>query len=106
MAQQFQETSAMHKMDKVQSLPAKEDKSILEARIRTFVNWINQWRRQDFDKEGAKVSRAKRAQNFDHAHLITSRAASRGMYVHTYVWPMDMIWDGAARSKLYSLSSP
>ena len=65
-----------------------------------------QWRRQDFDKEGAKVSRAKRAQNFDHAHLITSRAASRGMYVHTYVWPMDMIWDGAARSKLYSLSSP
>ena len=41
MAQQFQETSAMHKMVKVQSLPAKEDKSILEARSRTFVNWIN-----------------------------------------------------------------
>ena len=41
MAQQFQETSAMHQMVKVQSLPAKEDKSILEARSRTFVNWIN-----------------------------------------------------------------
>ena len=41
-----------------------------------------------------------RARNFDHAHLITSRAAPRG--IRTYI-RMDMIWDGA---KLYSLSSP
>ena len=49
-----------------------------------------QWCRQDFDKEGAEVYRAR---NFDHAHLITSRAAPRGMYVRTYGY--DMGWRGA-----------
>ena len=52
-----------------------------------------QWRRQDFDKEGAEVYRAR---NFDHAHLITSRAAPRGMYIRyvcTYGYVMG--WRGA-----------
>ena len=41
----------------------------------------------------------KNTRTFDHAHLITSRAAPRGMYVRTYVYmAMDLIWDGAARS--------
>ena len=50
-----------------------------------------QWRRQDFDEEGAEVDRAR---NFDHAHLITSRAAPRGMYVRTYGYDIDMGWRG------------
>ena len=56
-------------------------------------NWIKQnyntgkqWRRQDFDKEGAEVYCARSARNFNHAHLITSRAAPRGMPACTYVW--------------------
>ena len=50
-----------------------------------------QWRRQDFDKEGAEVYRAR---NSDHAHLITSCAAPRGStYVRTYGY--DMGWRGA-----------
>ena len=47
-------------------------------------------------KRGLKYT--SRARNFDHAHLITSRAAPRGMYVRTYV-RMDMIWDRAARDR-------
>ena len=35
----------------------------------------------------------KHSANFDHAHLITSRAAPRGMYVRTYGY--DMGWRGA-----------
>ena len=41
MMQRFEETLAMRKMVQVQSLPVEEDKSILEARTRTFVKWIN-----------------------------------------------------------------
>ena len=47
-------------------------------------------------KRGLKYSRAR---NFDHAHLITSRAAPRGMYVRTYV-RMDMIWEAEPNASL------
>lgn len=41
MASLFEETLAMRKMVQVQSMPVEEDESIIEARTRTFVRWIN-----------------------------------------------------------------
>ena len=41
MASQFEETLAMRKMVQVESLPVEEDETVIEARTRTFVRWIN-----------------------------------------------------------------
>ena len=38
---QLQDTLIKHKRMQVQGLPADEDKSVLEARSRTFIKWIN-----------------------------------------------------------------
>ncbi len=41
MASQFEEVLAMRKMVQVESLGVEEDETIIEARTRTFVRWIN-----------------------------------------------------------------
>ena len=41
MASKFEESLVMQKRGQVESLPVEEDESILEARTRTFVTWIN-----------------------------------------------------------------